>query len=246
MLKADEILFKEKEREFRSTVPKGKIIGMRLDGKSFHTFTKQFDRPYDETFMGLMDETARVLAQEFVDGSFLAYVQSDEITIFFGDLDPSSKATLFSGGKVEKILSTAASTATAAFMRAMPATVKGLPVFDARLFLLDSRDEMVRYLHWRRLDARKNAITMAAGTLASHAELEGLSTQKRHTMIAADKTLATLPEGFFNGRMLFPTQVERESTFIHGQTQEQITRSTMKCEWVTAPASRELADSFRQ
>ncbi len=50
--------FKFREAELRSVLPVKKLYALRLDGKAFHTFTKQYERPFDFRFMESMDEAA--------------------------------------------------------------------------------------------------------------------------------------------------------------------------------------------
>lgn len=191
--------FKAAENALRTTLPARSIVGMRLDGKAFHTFTRQFERPYDFAFMNAMDSTAiRVLSE--VSGSLFGYVQSDEISIFFTDLW-SERTQMHFSGKTEKVLSTSASLATGAFMSSVSVPLRGIPVFDARLFILKDMAELHEYVDWRRLDARKNSISMAASALHSHRFLNGKSTRERHDLLSGTE-FETLPGGFFEGRLI--------------------------------------------
>ena len=59
---------------------------IRIDGKAFHTFTKGFDKPYDEVFHQAMNETLRFLCKS-IQGCKFGYTQSDEITLLLTDYD---------------------------------------------------------------------------------------------------------------------------------------------------------------
>ena len=59
---------------------------VRIDGKSFHSFTRQFQKPFDQIFIEAMWETAKFLCENVM-GCKLAYVQSDEITLLLTDYD---------------------------------------------------------------------------------------------------------------------------------------------------------------
>lgn len=193
--------FKAKEAQFRTMVPAKSIVGVRLDGKSFHSFTRQYARPYDNDFMDAMNAVAKgIIETNVVSGFMFAYVQSDEVTTFFTDT-MSQKAELALSGRVEKMTSILASTATGSFLRHSP-NVEGIPVFDARVFVLDDMDELQEYMDWRRLDARKNAVTMATSMLYSHKELLGVSTPERAALLEGTE-YEVLPDGFFNGRLVF-------------------------------------------
>lgn len=228
----------------RTYLPTNSIVGIRLDGKAFHTFTKQYDYPYDRRFMDAMNATASAIFSDLIMGSMFAYVQSDEITIFFTD-KMGQKSDLMFNGAVQKIISISASLATGAFMRAEP-TCKNIPMFDARLFILEDLDEVQEYMDWRRLDARKNAITMAASVFKSHKELMNIPTTERMEFIKGTH-LEKLPDDFFNGRILFREKYETVVEFTrHGET---VVQDVVRDRVVVKPAIREdvseLVDSFR-
>ncbi|TXG86072.1 MAG: hypothetical protein E6R13_01165, partial [Spirochaetes bacterium] len=90
---------------------------IRLDGKAFHTYTKQFKKPFDDVLISAMDETAKYLCSN-IQGAKFAYVQSDEITIFVSDMD-SLEQQMWFDGEVQKIVSIAASMATAKYNHVM-------------------------------------------------------------------------------------------------------------------------------
>lgn len=207
--------FKELEADFRSKLPERSVIGIRLDGKTFHNFTKQYERPFDAVFMKAMDETAIHIMNNLIMGAMFGYVQSDEITIFFTDRWNNKSEFVFDG-KLEKILSTSASTATGAFMRAEP-DCRGIPVFDARVFQIKTLEELQEYMDWRRLDARKNAITMASSTVKSHKELMNVSTRERSEFLIGTP-YEKLPEDFFNGRLIIKKKINETVSFYNKGT----------------------------
>lgn len=93
-------------------IPKVPTI-MRLDGKAFHTYTKQFKRPFDKVLIDMMDETAKYLCSK-IQGAKFAYVQSDEITIFISDMD-SIESQMWYDGNIQKMTSVSASMASTMF-----------------------------------------------------------------------------------------------------------------------------------
>ena len=68
------------ENRTRIKLPRRTNTIIRLDGKAFHTFTKDFNRPFDVRFIYLMNETAEYLCEN-IQGCKFAYVQSDEISL---------------------------------------------------------------------------------------------------------------------------------------------------------------------
>lgn len=51
---------------------------IRLDGKSFHSFTRGFQKPYDEILVKVMQQTLQTLCDN-IEGCVIGYTQSDEI-----------------------------------------------------------------------------------------------------------------------------------------------------------------------
>ena len=54
-------------------------IVARIDGRSFHNFTKGLNRPFDEDFSNAMIETTKHLVKHT--GATIGYAQSDEISL---------------------------------------------------------------------------------------------------------------------------------------------------------------------
>ena len=72
-------------KEFYEVVPKTRLVrrtpvAIRIDGKAFHTFAKDFVKPFDKVLMKSMQETMKYLCEN-VQGCVLGYTQSDEITL---------------------------------------------------------------------------------------------------------------------------------------------------------------------
>ena len=233
--------FKNKEFALISTLPSDSIVGVRLDGKAFHTFTKQFARPFDMTFMSGMDSAATYVLERVFPSALFAYVQSDEISVVFTDQGKET-AQLPLGGRLEKILSISASAASIGLIRALP-FVKGDPLFDSRAFILDDMSDVADYVDWRRLDARKNAISMAAETLKSHKELLGVSTRERAEMLKGTP-LEVLPEMFMNGRIIVKENYEADVSFVDRRTGETKNITATRSRWVTHAAERDFVDNF--
>ena len=81
-----------------------------------HSFTKGFERPFDEVFIKSMQETAQYLCEN-IQNCKLSYQQSDEITLLLVDYDKLNTDCFFDY-RVDKLCSIAASMATMAFNRA--------------------------------------------------------------------------------------------------------------------------------
>ena len=108
-------------KEFYEQVPKTRLVrrmpvAIRIDGKAFHTFTRGFEKPFDEVFGRAMRETMKYLCEN-IQGCVLGYTQSDEITLILIDYKKLTSSAWFDY-EVQKMCSIAASIATMAFNRA--------------------------------------------------------------------------------------------------------------------------------
>lgn len=108
-------------KEFYEGVPKTRLmrrtpVAIRIDGKAFHTFTRGFERPFDEVLIKAMQETMKYLCEN-IQGCILGYTQSDEITLILVDYKRLNSSAWFDY-EIQKMCSIAASMATMAFNRA--------------------------------------------------------------------------------------------------------------------------------
>lgn len=156
------------EKATRTVLPPRTFTIVRVDGKAFHTYLRNADKPFDAEVMEAMQNAAKALCTE-MGGARFAYTQSDEISVLLTDLDP--KAQAWFGGQVQKIASVAASIATMEFNQ----YGNRRATFDARVYTIPDRTEVMNYFRWRQEDAIKNAVSMAAQAEFSHKELHGLS-----------------------------------------------------------------------
>ena len=106
---------KDYEMRDRHFLQKRIPVAIRVDGRSFHTFTKGFKRPFDDILMKSMQETAKYMCENMGNAK-LAYVQSDEITIILTDYDTLETDCWFNY-RTDKLCSISASMATMAFNR---------------------------------------------------------------------------------------------------------------------------------
>jgi tRNA(His) 5'-end guanylyltransferase len=156
----------ETSRMFMPYLP----ILARIDGRSFHTYTKGLNRPFDEGMIKLMQETTKFLVQET--NARIGYTQSDEITLLFYTDAP--KAQLFFNGKIFKMVSQLASIATAYFNanvpKYIPSHVNKLAFFDCRCWQVPRKADAVNIFLWRELDATRNSIEGYARSFYSDKE----------------------------------------------------------------------------
>lgn len=157
----------------------------RIDGRSFHSFTRGMARPFDATLSACMVETTARLVVDT--GALLGYTQSDEITLLWCQND--AREQMWFGGRIQKMVSQLAAQATLIFytlvVERMPQYARRMPTFDARVWNVPTRAEAVNVLVWRELDAVKNSISMAASEYYSHKELTGKSGSQKQDMLHA-------------------------------------------------------------
>lgn len=135
---------------------------IRLDGKSFHTFTRGFKRPFDEILISTMQDTTKYLCEN-IQGCVLGYTQSDEITLVLVDYKKLNSCAWFDNN-IQKMCSIAASMATFAFNRFLEDNLnvfyKQNTIFDLtdvgyRVAFLEENDE-------KHYDAYKKAVERGA------------------------------------------------------------------------------------
>lgn len=103
------------ENRYRFSLTRRIPVIIRLDGKSFHSFTKGFRRPFDELLYRTMTRTGLELVKN-IQGSKIAYIQSDEISILLTDYDKLTTSAYFDYN-VNKVNSVTSSMATLYFNR---------------------------------------------------------------------------------------------------------------------------------
>lgn len=175
---------------------------IRLDGKSFHTLTRGFEKPFDMVMVRAMQETMKYLCEN-IQGCVLGYTQSDEITLILIDYQNLNSDAWFDY-EVQKLCSVSASMATFAFNRNFArlaalepekktkqtnayteAAFKGA-FFDARCFNIP-KEEVTNCLLWRQQDATRNSIHMTGRAYFSHKQIEGLNSNDIQNLLFQEK-----------------------------------------------------------
>lgn len=171
------------EDRTRVLLPRRTFTILRADGKAFHTFTRQCQKPYDQALALAMDEAATALCEE-AQGACLAYVQSDEISVLLGDFSTITTEAWFDGN-LQKIVSVAASVVTAAFNRNFSSTSEAL--FDCRAFTIPDAVEVENYFVWRQQDAVRNSIQGLAQAHFSANQCHGLNVNELQELLFRNK-----------------------------------------------------------
>lgn len=184
-------------KTFYEEIPKTKLmrrcpVTIRIDGKAFHTFTRGFQKPFDEILIEAMQKTMKYLCEN-IQGCVLGYTQSDEITLILIDYKKLNSSAWFDY-EVQKMCSIAASMATMAFNKYFmfefeefnrwiyegtptenekqlndvyyKAMLEGA-MFDCRCFNIP-KEEVTNLIYWRQLNAFRNSIQMLGQANFSH------------------------------------------------------------------------------
>lgn len=199
------------EARARTYLPRRTPVAIRIDGKAFHTFTRGFQKPFDEVLGNSMVRTMEYLCKN-IQGCVFGYTQSDEITLLLIDYKQLNSEAWFDY-QTQKMCSIAASMATMAFNKYFQEEVqkyidgtepifitdeeirlidtysraveKGA-MFDARVFSIP-KEEATNLVYWRQLDATRNSIQMVGQANYSHNVLQGMCCNNIKTMLEVDK-----------------------------------------------------------
>lgn len=181
---------------------------LRLDMRAGHSFTKGFERPFDEVFIKTIQKTAKYLCEN-IQNCKLSYQQSDEITLLLVDYEKINTDCFFEY-RVDKLCSIAASMATmkfnkffrdnvgdylyenydeqylADYIETLQNAVDKGAMFDCRCFNI-SKEEVTNCIYWRQLDASRNSIQMVGQANFSHKELQNKSCNDIQDMLMVQK-----------------------------------------------------------
>lgn len=149
---------------------------LRLDGKAFHTLTRNCEKPFDGRLRDCMVGTAEYLCKK-IQGAKLAYIQSDEISILITDFD-SLKTDAWFDYNIQKMCSISSGQASVIFSMLF----KEVGIFDCRAFNVPKED-VCNYFIWRQQDWLRNSLQMLARVHFSHKELHKKNTADIHEML---------------------------------------------------------------
>lgn len=194
------------ERHTKQYLQRRMPVVVRVDGKAFHTFTKNFPKPFSEVMSRTMQSTMKYLCDN-IQGCIFGYTQSDEISLILIDYQKYETDAWFDNN-LQKIVSVSSSMATMAFnkyfeqhlkeyiskhtdsmysnaIEAMIHSFEKGALFDSRAFNI-SEDEIANYIYCRYNDAFRNGIsTYARNTLTNMPKkvINKLSTKEKISAI---------------------------------------------------------------
>ena len=151
------------EQSLDQTILPDMYMVARLDGRGFTKFTKKagFEKPFDEGFRNLMNDTVKYLMTKSGFNFIYGFTESDEISLLFVPDDQTF------GRKVRKLNTTLAGCASAYFTIRYKEYLYNHPIkdtkfdictFDCRIIPLPNKDRVADCFLWRQEDANRNAL----------------------------------------------------------------------------------------
>ena len=157
---------KEKCEFYRSLtdyklMPNSYVLAM-VDGHCFSKMIKnKFDKPFDDMFIKMMNETAKYLCEN-IQGAKFAYTQSDEISILITDFDTPMTDSFF-GFRLCKMQSLIAAMATAKFNQMYAKLANDYPdkfnmkeyptcTFDCKVWTVPNANDAYAWFLYRQTD----------------------------------------------------------------------------------------------
>lgn len=186
---------------------------IRCDGRAFHSFTRGFDKPYDEVLCATMQDTMEYLCEN-VQNCVLGYTQSDEISLVLADYKNINTSAWFDNN-IQKMVSVAASLATSAFNKFFLSNIYKIgfntcsdwsdqeifavsevyskavikrATFDARVFNIPP-EEVCNCLIWRQQDAIRNSIQGLGQKYFSQKRLNGKNCDEIKNMLVSEQSI---------------------------------------------------------
>ncbi len=238
------------ENRYRFYLPRRTNTIIRLDGKSFHSYTKHLEKPFDKGLVEDLDK-AVINVLPHIQGVQFAYIQSDEISLLLQDFATPNTDCWFDGN-LQKMVSVSASILTAEFnsLRAkrffselkanllLSARMDSeteefgnteqfkLAYFDSRIFAIPDRTEVMNYFICRNNDSYKNAISMLAQSKFSHKQLQNKNGREMIEMLSnIGVDWKDYPQDVKNGRLIV------KEHYFTGRCPD-----TERSRWVVKPA----------
>lgn len=156
---------------------------IRIDWKAFHSFTRWLAKPYDRDLIDTFTKVVNLLKKQ-ISGFKLAYIQSDEISIWINDKESIQTQWRFYYN-INKINSVCASLCTGYFNKIRHKSDK-IAFFDCRCFNIPEQD-IANYFLWRAKDWYRNSVQMFARSVYSQKQLHGKHIQDIKDMLFNDE-----------------------------------------------------------
>lgn len=165
------------EEVWKIRLPLRMPIIIRIDGRAFHTLTKNATKPFDSDIIKMMQQTAQYVCKD-IQGAQIAYIQSDEISILVHNYKKLNSGAWFNN-EIQKMCSISAALASSYFTYLLADvnqkimhrgySFPSIAQFDSRVFALPEA-EVCNYFIFRQQDWTRNSVEMLTRSLYSHKE----------------------------------------------------------------------------
>jgi len=233
---------KHYENRTRYYLPRRTYTIVRLDGRAFHTYTRDLAKPFDAGLVTTLRAVAEVLCAE-VNGTCLAYLQSDEISLVVTDFRSAQTEAWFDGN-VQKIASVTASLAAAHFNRLRPN--ERVAAFDSRVFTIPDPVEVANYLIWRQRDWVRNSIRMLGSAYLTSSEMHGLTGNEVQDRLFREHGVNwnDTPAHLKRGSLVKPVLTSEDVTYVDRTTGEaRVIPDVTRRRWEVTAAPHFTVDS---
>lgn len=229
------------EHQTRHVCTPDSYLVLRIDGRAFHTFTRNMRKPEDPDLAAAMGKTTAQLAEQ-VPGAVVGYVQSDEASLLLAPFDANGGLRdHWFGGVQAKMTSVPASMFTALFMRNLNQDLlnnaPSLPTFDSRVVqfpgTLEGRRLVLEYFRWRQWDCTKNAVNAAAHNLFNDDDLRGKSTAERLQLLedTPDSGVEHVLNVSQHGQVVHKAPCRKTSEYVDGRDGQTKTATVTRHRW---------------
>lgn len=189
------------EHNTRESIPAHHPLYIRVDGRSFSTFTRRFtslageNRAFNEKIRTAMDAGCQNVYRHFKPQ--VMYHQSDEASFGWFPYDENALSQHPFNGKIQKLSSVVASAFTTGFVHYIYPHLEtpellnlALSVtFDARVVDTITMRQFQRMFYWRYLDCNRNSVQMFMQQHFSQKQLQGVKLAQMNEMIATSDHL---------------------------------------------------------
>lgn len=158
------------EHKARTFLDPNLPVIVRIDGRSFSTWTARFKKPWDDTITEAMTHATIAVGSEIGNNCRFGYSQSDEISLLLHRSGNTQPWFNYNKAKLESII---ASLVTAHFNSFQLS--EQLATFDARAFNLP-KNEVTNYFIFRQNDWKRNMVSMVGQSKFSQRALNGVKT----------------------------------------------------------------------
>lgn len=171
------------EHRYKIKLPMRFPVIIRIDGKSFHTWTRKHNikKPFSELLIDIFDEST-IKTCEHIQEVQIAYLQSDEVSFLVHNYKSIDQQAWFDNN-LQKLVSITASIFTAFFNYELGTNnFLKLAFFDSRAFILPE-EEVCNYFIYRQQDWTRNSLQMLARQFYSHKQLNNKNSSDMHEML---------------------------------------------------------------